>query len=158
MPDVKISNANFDNPQHAQAIVDLINAYACEPHGGGRALDESIASEIVPGMQKTPGAFTMLAWDGEQPVGAAICFQGFSTFAARPLVNIHDLSVALSHRGQGIGTQLLKAVEDYARDLGCCKVTLEVRKANPQAERLYLRVGYGDPDGFETRFLDKKLK
>ena len=99
----------------------------------------------------------MLAWDGNQPVGVAVCFRGFSTFAAKPLVNIHDLSVLNSRRGQGIGTMLLTAVENHAKSMGCCKVTLEVREENPQAEKLYLRVGYGDPDGFRTRFLDKKL-
>ncbi len=157
MSNITTSIANFDDPEHAQAIVDIINAYAIEPHGGERVLPLEISSQIVSGMKATPGAFTMFAWDGETPVGAAICFQGFSTFAAKPLVNIHDLSVLPSHRGRGIGTQLLQAVEAHAKSLGCCKVTLEVRKANPQAEKLYLRVGYGDPDGFETRFLDKKL-
>ncbi|QDT35089.1 GNAT family N-acetyltransferase [Thalassoglobus polymorphus] len=157
MPQITTSIANFDDPAHAQAIVDIINSYAIEPHGGERVLPEEISSKIVPGMKATPGAFTMFAWDGEVPVGAAICFQGFTTFAAKPLVNIHDLAVLPAYRGQGIGTMLLEAVETHAKSLGCCKVTLEVRKANPQAEKLYLRVGYGDPDGFETRFLDKKL-
>ena len=157
MSTITTSIADFDNPAHAQAIIDIINAYATEPHGGGHVLAPEIASQVVPGMKATPGAFTMLAWEGEQPIGAAVCFMGFSTFAAKPLVNIHDLSVVHSHRGQGIGTQLLKAVEEHAQSLGCCKVTLEVRKANPRAEKLYLREGFGDPDGFETRFLDKKL-
>ena len=157
MSSISTSLADFGNPKHATAIVDLINDYATEPHGGGRTLNEAISSKIVSGMQATPGAFTMLSWDGDQPVGVAVCFRGFSTFAAKPLVNIHDLSVLNSRRGQGIGTMLLTAVENHAKSMGCCKVTLEVREENPQAEKLYLRVGYGDPDGFRTRFLDKKL-
>ncbi|MEW4490791.1 GNAT family N-acetyltransferase [Thalassoglobus sp. JC818] len=157
MSTVSISIADFDNPRHAQAIVDCINAYATESHGGGAEVAPEIASAIVPGMKRLPGAFTLLAWDGDKPVGAAICFMGFSTFAAMPLVNIHDLSVMHAYRGQGIGSRLIKAVESHARELGCCKVTLEVRKENPLAEQLYLRLGFGDPDGFETRFLDKKL-
>ena len=157
MSDVTVSLADFSNPLHAEAIVEIINAYATEPHGGGRRLPEDINQQIVAGMKATPGAFTLLAWDGAAPIGAAICFQGFSTFAARPLVNVHDLSVLHAYRGQGVGTRLLEAVENHAQDLGCCKVTLEVREANPQAESLYRRIGYGDPDGFATRFLDKKL-
>lgn len=151
------SFANFDDPVHARAIVDLINDYASEPYGKGRKLDEQITSQIVPGMKQVPGAFTLLAWDGSEPVGVAVCFRGFSTFAAKPLVNIHDLSVLSTRRGEGIGTLLLNAVKEHAQQLGCCKVTLEVRKANPGAEKLYLREGYGDPDGLETRFLDLKL-
>lgn len=151
------SLANFDNPHHARAIVELIQEYANEDHGGGQPLPEEIASQIVPGMQQTPGAFTILAWEKELPVGVAVCFQAFSTFSARPLVNVQDLSVSRSYRGQGIGTMLLTAVESHARQLGCCKVTLEVRTANPRAEQLYRRLGYADPDGFATRFLDKRL-
>jgi len=154
---IRTSLADFDNEQHATAIVEIINAYAVEPHINGGRLPDEINAAIVPGMKATPGAFTILAWDGEQPVGAAICFRGFSTFSAKPLVNIHDLSVLKSHRGQGVGTLLLKAVEEHARSLRCCKVTLEVREANPQAEKLYRRKGFGDPDGFATRFLDKRL-
>lgn len=35
-----------------------------------------------------------LAYRGTGPIGPAPCFRGFPTFAARPLVNIHDLFVA----------------------------------------------------------------
>lgn len=157
MSHILTSLADFDDPHDAAAIVALINDYAVEPHGGGQALSPDVAAAIVPGLKSIPNAFAILAWDGEQPIGVAICFLGFSTFKARPLVNIHDLSVFHTYRGQGIGTLLLNAVEEYARSRGCCKVTLEVRKENPRAEQLYLRQGYGDPSGFETRFLDKPL-
>jgi GNAT superfamily N-acetyltransferase len=66
---------------------------------------------------------------------------GFSTFYARPLVNVHDLSVLAAHRGQGVGRQLLAAVEAEAQRLGCCKLTLEVLERNP-ARRLYESCGF----------------
>ena len=150
-----ISQADFDNPVHARAIPRIVNAYAMEPQGGGKSLSAEVLANMVPGMKALPGAVTFLAWIGEEPVGAAICFQGFSTFASKPLINVHDLSVVETHRGQGIGSLLLRAVEEYARSRGCCKVTLEVREENPHAERLYRKLGYGNPDGFATRFLDK---
>jgi len=149
--------ADFDDPDHADAIVEIINAYAMEDHGGGKRLPDEVNAAIVPGMQATPGAFTMMAFDGETPVGIAVCFRGFSTFSAKPLVNIHDLSVLEAYRGQGVGTKLLEAVENHAKKTGCCKVTLECRDANPRAGSLYERKGYSDPDGFATRFLDKRL-
>ncbi len=149
--------ADFRNPHHALAIVEIINSYALEPHGGGKPLSDEINSRIVPGLAESPGAFTILAVEGDAIVGVAVCFRGFSTFAGRPLVNVHDLSVLENYRGQGIGSLLLAAVEDHARSFGCCKVTLEVREANPAAERLYRRLGYDNPDGFATRFLNKKL-
>jgi len=154
---LRIALADLENPLQAEAVVKIIDAYAMEPHGGGQSLPDEVRQRIVPGLRATPGAFVLLAWDGEQPIGAAICFRGFSTFSGKPLANVHDLSVLQPYRGRGIGTRLLQAVEDHVRGFGGSKVTLEVRLANPEAERLYQRLGFGDPSGFATRFLDKPL-
>jgi ribosomal protein S18 acetylase RimI-like enzyme len=102
-----------------------------------RALPDRLAAQA--------GAQVWLARTGDgEPVGLAVCFTGFSTFAARPLLNLHDLAVAPSHRGKGVGRRLLAAVEDAARAAGCCKVTLEVRTDNLTAQKLYRALGYGD--------------
>lgn len=157
MEQITIRQADFDDPADAVAIVDLIESYALEPQGGGKPLPADVKARIVPGMQAVTGAVTFLAFLDDEPVGAAICFQGFSTFAGKPLINVHDLSVRKEFRGRGIGSQLLRKVEEFASSRGCGKVTLEVREVNPLAERLYRRLGYGDPSGFATRFLDKPL-
>jgi ribosomal protein S18 acetylase RimI-like enzyme len=83
-----------------------------------------------------------LAFDGEQPIGAAVCFIGFATFAAKPLINIHDFVVLPASRGKGVGRRLLEAVEVKARKLGCCKLTLEVMDKNYQAVRMYQAAGF----------------
>lgn len=158
MSEITIHLADLENSSHATAIVDLVDSYAREPQGGGKSLPEPVKRRMVDVIRSLPTSFVMLAWEGDVAVGGAICFQGFSTFAAAPLVNVHDLSVREGYRGRGIGTGLLEAVERHAARLGCCKVTLEVREANPQAEALYRRLGYGDPSGFATRFLDKPLR
>jgi ribosomal protein S18 acetylase RimI-like enzyme len=86
---------------------------------------------------------------------------GYSTFRARPLLNLHDLAVQPEARERGVGGALLAAVESHARALGCCKVTLEVREDNASARRLYERVGFVDsaPAGARTRtlFLEKSV-
>jgi ribosomal protein S18 acetylase RimI-like enzyme len=99
--------------------------------------------------------------DDEMPVGLAVCFLGFSTFAARPLINIHDLAVLPEYRGRGIGRRLLERVEAKGHALGCAKLTLEVRADNHRAQRLYQQVGFGDAptaDGTVRHwFLQKSL-
>ena len=47
-----------------------------------------------------------------------------------------------AHRGDGIGTALLAAAEQYARDRGLAAVRLSVIDRNPRAEKLYRRRGY----------------
>lgn len=90
-----------------------------------------------------PHAFSLLARIDDEAVGLANCFMGYSTFAAAPLVNIHDLAVLPGHRGAGIGKALMAAIEAEALKRGACKVTLEVLSGNP-ARHLYAACGYGD--------------
>jgi len=83
-----------------------------------------------------------LAYDKNEVAGIATCFLGFSTFAAKTLINIHDLAVAPNHRGHGVPRALLDAVEAKARDIGCVKVTLEVQENNERALRVYSAAGF----------------
>src|ERR1700675_4019655 len=86
--------------------------------------------------------YVFLAYRGGSPVGFSICFLGFSTFNARPLINIHDIFVDSSVRGMGIGAMLLERIEVKARELNCCRITLEVREDNRVARGLYRKVGF----------------
>lgn len=134
------------------ALAALLDGYAREPMGGGRPLTPDVKAALPDRLAAQPHARIWLAVapDGD-PAGIAVCFLGFSTFAARPLLNLHDLAVAPAHRRRGVARRLLATVEDAARALGCCKVTLEVRDDNTTAQRLYHAVGYGDggaPHGF----------
>ena len=94
-------------------------------------------------------------------MGLINCFEGFSTFAARPLLNIHDLVVLAEQRGGGIGQQLLSAAEAAARERDCCKLTLEVLGNNHAALQSYARFGFRayqlDPAAGTARFLEKPL-
>ena len=108
-----------------------------------------------------PQAFSVLAFDAEQPVGLVNCIEGFSTFACRPLVNVHDVVVLASHRGHRVGERMLAEVERMARDRGACKLTLEVLSGNAPAWRLYQRIGFAgyqlDPALGSAQFLQKWL-
>jgi GNAT superfamily N-acetyltransferase len=157
MHDVVIAEADWSIGQHREAVVSLIDAYAREPQGLGRPLADDVRERLADGLARHPAAFVLLACVNEAVVGIAVCFRGYSTFAARPLVNVHDLVVIPECRGQGIGRRLLEAVCERARQLDCCKVTLEVLECNPRAERLYRELGFGDPGNQPTRFLDRRL-
>lgn len=140
-----VVEADFDRPEHQQAICDMLDAYSRDPMGNSRPLDAGVRERLVPALREHPTAVVLLAFDGDQPVGIATCFQGLSTFVARRLLNLHDLSVIPEYRGQGVGRLLLAAVEEKARELGCCKVTLEVLENNP-ARQIYEAAGFIAPD------------
>ena len=107
----------------------------------------------------------MIGWyTGEnrrQPVALANCFTSVSTFACLPLINIHDLVVLSDFRSKGVGQAMLAFVEAHARDLGCCKITLEVLSGNDHARRAYERFGFAayslDENTGQALFFHKPL-
>lgn len=139
--------ADWTNSDDCDTVVSLLQAYALHPMGGAEALSDYAAANLPSAMAKTPGAFSVIGWhtnsEGERTaVALANCFSTLSTFACKPLINIHDLYVADSARGQGAGQAIMTYVEEEARRRGCCKVTLEVLTGNVGAIRAYEKFGF----------------
>lgn len=137
-----ITLADYHNPQHATAIVSLMDHYAQDPMGGGIPLPASVCEQLVSELSKRDFALSMLAFVEGNAVGLINAFEGFSTFACRPLLNIHDIVVHRHHRGAGIARVMLTALEQLAAERGCCKLTLEVLSENRVAKSLYHAVGF----------------
>ena len=164
MSDLRVVQADYANAAHAQALVFMLDAYARDPMGGGSALSAFAREHLVASLAARPQAFSVLAFDGVDdatPVGLVNCIEGFSTFACKPLVNVHDLAVREGYRGQRIGERMLELVEKLARERGACKLTLEVLSGNAAAQRLYQRSGFanyqlGEAHG-NAQFLQKYL-
>ena len=55
---------------------------------------------------------------------------------------LDDFSVTAAYRGSGIGTELMRAAEAYAREIGIPAIVLHVEKTNESAFRFYERLGY----------------
>jgi GNAT superfamily N-acetyltransferase len=160
MTPIEVRDADYDLPVHRDGILDIIDSYARDPIGSGKALPAEVLDSLVPRLRDHPTARVLLAFADATPVGVAICFVGFSTFRAQPLLNIHDLAVLPDWRGKGVGRALLAGAETRARQEGCCKLTLEVQEDNVRARGLYESFGFGDfaiGDPALTRFLSKEL-
>lgn len=56
--------------------------------------------------------------------------------------HINNLAVRPELRQRGLGSRLLQAVIAEARRLGATALTLEVRRSNVAAQRLYMRAGF----------------
>jgi len=124
-------------------------------------LSSEVLANLATELSKRPHAIVLLAWSEGHAVGLLIAFEGFSTFACRPLINIHDLAVLPKFQCRGVGKALMAAVETEARRRGCCKLTLEVLEHNQHARKLYDAVGFAsyqlDPTTGRALFLEKKL-
>lgn len=156
MIEFEIRDAKLEDPADGAALVEIIDSYARGPGGQRAPLTEEARSGLVKGLLDHPCATALLAVGEGRAVGAAVCVWGFSTFAGRPCVNIHDLAVLPEYQGRGVGSQLLQEVERRAKERGCCKITLEVHDTNRDARRLYERAGFGPWDS-PTLFVTKPL-
>jgi ribosomal protein S18 acetylase RimI-like enzyme len=142
-----ISEADLSNPDDARSVLQLLETYAADPMGGNTKLSPEVRATLIPRLQEVESRLVLLAQIDDQPVGVAIAFRSFSTFRAAPVLNLHDLAVHPNFRGRGVGRTLLKHIEAHARQMNCCRVTLEVRRDNHTAQSLYQSEGFtaGDP-------------
>jgi GNAT superfamily N-acetyltransferase len=139
---IRIVEADLNLSEHQEAVLAMVDAYSRDAMGNGKPLDPDVRARLIPGLRKHPTTLVFLAFADKRPVGAAVCFLGFSTFAAKPLINIHDFVVLSDLRGKGGGRRLLEAIEDRALELGCCKLTLEVMDNSDRAPRMYESAGF----------------
>lgn len=159
---LRVCRADYSNPVHARAVVQLLDAYAQDPAGGAKPLSDFAKNNLISALAARPQAFSVLAFDGDKAVGLINCIEGFSTFACKPLVNIHDVAVLPGYRGQRIGEKMLALVDEISRERGACKLTLEVLQGNHGAIKLYERVGFAgyqlDPAMGQAQFFQKWLE
>lgn len=158
---IKILQADLNTPKHASALVQLLNLYALDPMGGRKELSDFTKANLAKEIHKRSDTTVILAFDNDNPAGLINCIEGFSTFACKPLLNIHDIYVDAKCRGKGVATMLLQAAEELALQKGCCKITLEVLEGNEAAKSAYLKFGFDgyelDPEMGKAMFWQKKL-
>ncbi|MGV8090731.1 MAG: GNAT family N-acetyltransferase [Mangrovibacterium sp.] len=139
---VSFCYCDFSNEMHCTQLANLINHYISDPMGGGTPLTPSRQLRMVDGLANHPASFVLFISVNDQIAGLATCFINFSTFKAKPYINLHDIIIDKDQRGKGYGKLLLKKLEEIARERNYCKITLEVREDNYKAQNLYKGMGY----------------
>lgn len=74
-------------------------------------------------------------------VGLALWFLAFSTWTGRPTLYLEDLVVSSSHRGTGMGRQLMTALAGEALRRGCARMDWSVLDWNEPSIGFYRRLG-----------------
>ena len=103
-----------------------------------RASEADIASSLF---GPNPRAYAEIAeWDG-RPVGFAVWFYNYSTFAGRPGIYLEDLFVEPDLRGKGIGKAMLAHLAGLAVAEGLCMVQWWVLNWNTPSIGFYDSIG-----------------
>jgi len=158
---IDIIKADYTDARHKEDIPYLLNLYATDPMGGGQPISKETYQNLVDALAKVPHAFSVIVYVDNKPAGLANCFEAFSTFACKPIVNIHDLCIIKEHRGLGLSYKMLDKIEEIALAKGCCKITLEVLNNNTIAKSIYNKFGFSayklNSEAGHAVFWEKKL-
>ncbi len=133
----EIKYIDVNNLEHRKALEALFREYSSDASA-------PIESTIVSQLFEFPYFHGFLCFSDTAPLGFAVCFESFSTYRARKVLNIHDFMISSNARGQGLGKLLLDAIENYCCENDYLKITLEVDEENSIAKRLYSSLGYED--------------
>lgn len=158
---VEVVDVDFRDPAHAEDLRYLCDAYARDAMGQGKPLHADVLSVLPQRLAEFPTALSVIGYVDGKPAGLANCFFGFSTFAARKLINVHDVVVLSEFRGHGVSRRLFERIEQIAAANDCCKLTLEVLEHNDIAVTAYRNFGFEnyelDPAAGRALFMEKKL-
>lgn len=138
--------ADLGNQDHVRDFMKVLESYAIDPMGGGGPLSTYTKENLIPELRKLSTSIIVLCYVDDEIAGIANCFLGFSSFKAKPLINIHDFAILSKFRGQGLSKNLLDKVEEIAKEKKCCKITLEVLENNHRAKHVYQIFGF---EGYE---------
>jgi len=111
---------------------------------------------------RSPYARFIVADDAGRVVGYAIA----QHLTSNDVADIQNIAVVESHRGRGIGAQLLDALVAWSVDQGATSIMLEVRDDNTVAQSMYAgrgfeviatRAKYYQPAGVDALVMRKEV-
>jgi GNAT superfamily N-acetyltransferase len=146
MEQIDIMTCDYSEPACVEALSRLINEYIDDEMGGGIPLSPVERQRMIEGLKTHPKSIVLFARRADVFIGLLTAFENFSTFTARPMINIHDLIVSKEYRGLGAGRKLMMAIIAEAERRNCSRLTLEVRKDNFTAQALYDSLGFAEAE------------
>lgn len=114
----------------------------------GKDFREKYFSNTLENVQKYEGKI-FLALDKEELIGVIVGVINNDIvnnydFKAPKRGRIVDLVITKNYQGMGIGSKLIKKMEDYFKSVNCSFVLLDVFAYNESASLLYKKLGYNN--------------
>jgi len=135
---------DLNQEEHQKSLLNLLDDYMQDEMGMSESMPEHLGPKIINGLKKHAAYLGFFVCIDDNFVALANCNLNFSTWQAKPLINIHDFIVSPNFRNQGIGLFLLNEIANYAAEKGYCRINLEVRYDNYKAQNLYKKAGFSD--------------
>lgn len=122
------------------AVVSLLVAQVKEHRFPSKS--EGVAQVVARILSDEQYGFFLVARMGSDIIGVAYVSTIMSVEHGGPVGWLEELYVSPEHREQGVGSALLKAVLEQAREAGLIAIDLEVDVEHQRAESLYTRFGF----------------
>jgi ribosomal protein S18 acetylase RimI-like enzyme len=155
--DYKIIDADFNNTDHINDLIKVLENYKTGDMGDGKPYTDSEKARLTTQFIVNPNVLVFLIYSEGVIVGGSVCFKSFSTFSTDNIINIHDLCIIDKFRGKGFGRALTDYIVEKGREQLCSRITLEVREDNGIAQSLYKKFGFQDMAP-KMHFWRKKLQ
>jgi len=144
--DVSVREARAGDEAAIVALVQELAAAAGE--------FSPIGQEHARAYLATPGSHALLAHQGGQAIGLLSYSVRLDLYHAGPAAMIEELVVHREHRGQGVGSALMRDLLARLVALGCVEVSVTTMPDNEGAKRFYRSHGLVD----EAVFLEKHFQ
>jgi len=101
-------------------------------------------------------AEAIMGFCDDEPVAYALFYPTFSTTTGRQGLYIEDIYVKPDHRGQGLGTLMMKALASAAEDRGCTAIAWCCISWTESAKEFYRRIGARQRDDLRVFHLEER--
>jgi GNAT superfamily N-acetyltransferase len=153
---IAIRPAGRDDRPFVLATVERLGAFGPPPWRTAEEIGEADARVLRAFFESPAPGATLLVAEAEEgaPLGFIYLEVLRDYFIGEEHGHVGILAVAAQAEGRGAGGALMRAAEDWARERGYRRLTLNVFERNVRARVVYTHLGYGPETMRYVKFLD----
>lgn len=131
-----IRAAHIQDSETIMILMREFAAYVDKSH-----LLETDVTTIEEEVFKKKAARVLIAEADGYPIGYAMFYKTFSSFAGKSSLFLEDLYVTPLFRGKGYGTEMINVLSEIAQEEDCLRLEWRCLKWNKKAQAFYQSIG-----------------